>query len=252
MLGVFAFALAKIIYLILGRDLLLSKFNIIAILVIFMFLGFIYGVSSFARKNSYRKLFKMTWMNFLTDIILSALIAFIGYIFLRYNVGIGIGIKSLIMMFVLLFVLYYLFSSILANYLTPKRSRIKTHKARNAVLFILFNPIFIIIYLWLFGIVAYNSIYIPCNVTIIGIEKNPYTANTLGLGIKDGEKILSIDGNIITSLAEVKRYINSLPSTKQVILETDNNLYYIQTYEIDGKRYMGLLLKQDYCERKYN
>jgi len=251
MLGIFAFAIAKIIYLIIDKDLLLSKFNIISILALFMFVGFIYGISSFIRKNSYRKLLKLTWTNFLTDLIISVVLSFIGYLILRYSLNIGIGIKSLILGIIVLFITCYLFSAILANYLTPKRLRIKTHKARNMVFFILFNPIFIIIYLWLFSLVAYNSIYVPCTVSIIGIDKNPYTANTLSLGLTSGEKLLSIDNVKINSLQDVKSFTAGLSSTKEVTIETDKGLYYIQTYEVDGKRYMGLLLTQDYCEREY-
>jgi hypothetical protein len=42
-----------------------------------------------------------------------------------------------------------------------------------------------------------------------------------------------------------------MDSTKQVALETESSIYYIRTYEIDGNKYMGLLLKQEYCKREY-
>ena len=251
MVSIFVFFIVKLIYYFMQKDLLLSKYNIMTAIVLFMFVGFIYGISSFRRSNSYRKLLKPTWTTFLTNFIISALFAFGTYMLFRERYSSFVGIEGLILLFVLLFVLFWLFSAILANYLTPKKTRIKTHKARNAILFILFNPIFIMIYLWLFGVVSYNSVYIPCTVIITGVDKNPNTANTINLGIKSGETIISIDDNKISSLQDVRDYINSLQTTKQVTLETDKNIYYIRTYEVDGNRYMGLLLRQEYCERKY-
>jgi hypothetical protein len=252
MLCVFAFSVAKAVFMFLGRDLLLSKFNIITAIAIFAFFGFVYGVSAYLKKNSYHKLLTLTWINFLVDVILSAIFTFLGYIFIRSMFGLMLGIKGFIAVFIILFVMFYLFSAILANYLAPKRRRVKTNKTRNVVLFIVFNPIFILLYLWLFGFVVYNSIYIPCTVSVVGTDANLHTANTLGLNITPGERILSIDGTSIRSLQDVKQYINSMESTKEVSVETENNLYYIKTYEVDGKRYMGLLLRQGYCERKYN
>jgi hypothetical protein len=251
MLAIFLFAIAKIVFIIFKRDLLISKFYIMLILAIFVILGFIYGVSCFVRKNSYRKLLNLNWKNFLLNIIIAILFTLIGNWIIRSNFGMKLSPRGYILLFVVLFILNYLFSSILVAYLAVKKKRPKQHNARNIVWIVLFNPIFIMIYVWLFLFVAYNSIYIPCGVTITGIDKNVNTANTLNLDISHGEKVVSIDGTQIASLQDVRRYLDSLTSTKEVALETTNKIYLLKTYKIDGKRFMGLLLQQDYCERKY-
>ena len=44
---------------------------------------------------------------------------------------------------------------------------------------------------------------------------------------------------------------DNLETTKEVVVETDKSIYYIKTYNEGANRYMGLLLAQAYCERKY-
>jgi hypothetical protein len=251
MLSVFAFAIAKLVFILMKKDLLLSKYNIITTIVLFMFFGFAYGISCYVRNNSYRKLLRLNWITFLLDIILAGIFTFGGILVFKYRYNVLLGINGLIALFVLLFVMFYLFSAIAGNYLRDKKSRIKTHKIRNAIFFVLFNPFFIILYLWLFSLIAYNSVYIPCGVTIVGIDKNPNTVNTIGLDIAANERIINIDGVKIASLDDVKRFMNSLTSTREVIVETEKNMYYVKTYEIDGKRYMGFILNQEYCVKDY-
>ena len=99
--------------------------------------------------------------------------------------------------------------------------------------------------------VVYNSVYVPCGVSVIGIDKNVYTSNTRNLGISANERIIAIDNVKITSLQDVREYIASLESTKEVSVETTKNIYLVKTYQVDDKRYMGLLLKEQVCNREY-
>jgi PDZ domain-containing secreted protein len=94
---------------------------------------------------------------------------------------------------------------------------------------------------------------VPCGVSVIGIDKNAYTGNTRNLGISPDDRIIAIDGVNVVSLQEVRDYMNSLDVTKEVTVETVNKTYLVKTYQIDGKRYMGLLLKEEVCAaRDYN
>jgi PDZ domain-containing secreted protein len=86
---------------------------------------------------------------------------------------------------------------------------------------------------------------------VIGVDKNIYTGNTRHLGINSDDRVIAIDGVAITSLQDVKDYMNSLESTKEVNVETLNTTYFVKTYQVDGKRYMGLLLKEQICPREY-
>jgi hypothetical protein len=250
MLSIFAFALTKIIYLIAHRDLLLSQLNILVILAVFVIVGFIYGIASFVRKNSYHKVFKIGWTNFLTTVIVAAVFTIIAFFVVKGAFGLTFSYRINAYLFLFMCIMMYVFSSLLAVYFVPKRQRVKGHKGRNLFFMLLFNPIFIMIYLWLFLIVVWNSMYIPCGVVITGVDKNMYTANTANLGIKPGERIMTIDDVKISSLNDVRNYINNLQSSKQVTVETDANLYYVNTYMIGRNRFMGLLLKQAYCERQ--
>jgi hypothetical protein len=156
--------------------------------------------------------------------------------------------------FVVTFVLFYAFSALISNihhHVTDKKRRHKLKKSTIA-LAIIFNPIFVLIYLWLFSMVVYNSVYVPCGVSVVGVDKNVYTGNTRNLDISPDDRIIAIDGHRIISLQDVRAYMNSLESTKEVQVETVNNTYLVKTYSVDGKRYMGLLLKEEACPREYS
>ena len=43
-----------------------------------------------------------------------------------------------------------------------------------------------------------------------------------------------------------------LKATKEVLLETNKNVYYVDTYMNSGSRYMGLILAENYCKKAYN
>jgi membrane-associated protease RseP (regulator of RpoE activity) len=182
---------------------------------------------------------------------MAAILSFGTYLILKFRFLFLISYRSLIMLFVVLFILFYIFSCVFAHFVTAKKRALKQHKTRNAVLFILFNPFFVMAYLWLFGTIVYSGFYLPCAVTIVGIEKSNLTADTMSLGIQPGEKIVSIDGTQIKTLQDVKNYLNNLTSTKEVLLETEKNVYYVHTYKNGDSRYMGLILGQDYCVRNY-
>jgi hypothetical protein len=248
---VFAFAIIKLYYIASGRYLLLSKYTIMIASAILMLLGFILGVRAFRKRNNNYKLFKPTWINFLLNFIIAAILAFGSFLILKYRFLFLLSYRSLILLFIVMFILFYTFSAVFSTFITGSKRSMKQHKARNIILFILFNPFFIMVYLWLFGSVVYNSFYVPCTVSIVGIEKSQFTTDTQSLGIQPGEKIISIDGTPIKTLADVKSYLNNLSSTKEVMLETEKNIYYVKTYMKDNSRYMGLILGQDYCARKY-
>jgi len=250
MLGVMFFALWKIVYIVLNKDLLLSKYVIAAVMAGFIIMGFIYGTLAYKKKNQHYKTYTMTGKNFLINLVLT--IIFTGYFWyvLRNRV---IPSSTIYIFFVAAFILFYAFSALISNihHHVIKKQR---HKIKKSTIFfaIIFNPIFVLIYLWLFSIVVYNAIYIPCGVSVIGIDKNAYTGNTRNLGISPDDRIIAIDGIKIISLQDVRDYMNSLDVTKEVDVETVNKTYLVKTYQIDGKRYMGLLLKEQVCPRQYN
>jgi len=249
MLGVIFFALWKLIYIILAKDLLLSKYIIAATIAALIIIGFIYGMIAYNKKNHHYKVYTMTGKNFIINLTLT--IIFTGYFWyvLRNKI---IPSNTLYLFFCGAFILFYAFSALISNihhHITKKQHK----KIKKSTIFfaIVFNPIFILIYLWLFSMVVYNSVYVPCGVSVIGIDKNVYTSNTRNLGISANERIIAIDNVKITSLQDVREYIASLESTKEVSVETTKNIYLVKTYQVDDKRYMGLLLKEQVCNREY-
>jgi hypothetical protein len=247
-IGILVFALIKLIYILIKKDLLISKYNIALAIAIFLALGFFYGIRTFHKRTINSKLFKLNWINFWMTIMLALVFSLGTYIILREGFNNDIGIRSFIGIVLMLILLMYPFCALLSTYFIVKRFK---HKAKRNVLMIMFNPIFITIYFWLFVIVVYNSIYVPCGVSIVGVDGNKYTMNTKSLGFSYGEKLLRIDGVEITSLNDVRNYINGLDATKEVVVETDKSEYYIKTYTVGSNRFMGLLLAQAYCERQY-
>jgi hypothetical protein len=249
MLGVMAFAIWKIIYILSSRDLLLSKYLITGIMAAFIVVGFIYGVIAYRKKNYHYKIYTMTRKNFLINLVLTLI--FTGYFWyvLRNKV---IPSNTIYIFFAVAFVLFYAFSALISN-IHHHITRRQHKKIRKSTIFfaIIFNPIFVLMYLWLFSMVIYNSMYVPCGVSVIGIDKNAYTGNTRNLGISADERIIAIDSVEVASLQDVKHYMNSLEVTKEVAVDTVNKTYLIKTYQIDGKRYMGLLLKEEVCARQY-
>jgi|GEM_PF-2884452 len=250
MLGVMFFALLKIVYMLISKDLLLSKYTISWIMAAFIVLGFIYGLISYKKKNNHYKMYMMTGKNFMINLVLT--IIFTGYFWyvLRNKI---IPSNTIYVFFFVAFILFYAFSSLISNihhHVTDKKRRKKLKK--STILFaIAFNPIFVLIYLWLFSIVVYNSVYVPCGISVIGVDKNAYTGNTRNLGITPDERVIAIDNVKVTSLQDVRDYMNNLESTKEVSVETLNETYLVKTYMVDGKRFMGLLLKEEVCPRVY-
>jgi hypothetical protein len=250
MLGVMFFALWKILYMIISKDLLLSKYIIAGIMAAFIVLGFIYGLIAYKRKNHHYKIYTMTGKNFAINLILTFI--FTGYFWyvLRNRI---MPSNTIYIFFFVAFILFYAFSALISNihhHVTDKKRRKKLKKS-TIVLAIAFNPIFVLIYLWLFSIVVYNSVYVPCGVSVIGVDKNAYTGNTRNLGISPDDRVISIDDIKVVSLQDVRDFMNTLEATKEVKVDTVNNTYYIKTYSIDGKRFMGLLLKEEVCPRQY-
>ena len=204
---------------------------------------------AYNKKNHHYKVYTMTGKNFIINLTLT--IIFTGYFWyvLRNKI---IPSNTLYLFFCGAFILFYAFSALISNihhHITKKQHK----KIKKSTIFfaIVFNPIFILIYLWLFSMVVYNSVYVPCGVSVIGIDKNVYTSNTRNLGISANERIIAIDNVKITSLQDVREYIASLESTKEVSVETTKNIYLVKTYQVDDKRYMGLLLKEQVCNREY-
>ena len=70
MLGVMFFAFWKLIYIILSKDLLLSKYMISAVIAALVIVGFIYGVIAYKKKNHHYKIYTMTGKNFIINLIL--------------------------------------------------------------------------------------------------------------------------------------------------------------------------------------
>jgi hypothetical protein len=250
MLGVMFFALWKIVYIIISKNLLLSKYTIGWVMAAFIVVGFIYGVIAYRKKNHHYKTYSMTKKNFLINLVLTLI--FTGYFWyvLRNKV---IPSNTIYIFFAVAFILFYAFSALISSihhHITTKRKRQKIKK--STIFFaIVFNPIFVLIYLWLFSTVVYSSIYVPCGVSVIGIDKNVYTGNTRNLGMSPDDRIVAIDGISVISLQDVRNYMSSLEVTKEVAVETMNNTYLVKTYQIEGKRYMGLLLKEEVCPRQY-
>lgn len=247
-IGVMVFAIIKLIYILLKKDLLVSKYNVGVIIVLFLILGFLYGIRSYHKRNINSKMFKLNWVNFWMTIMVALVFSLGTYIILREGFSNDIGIRSFIGMAIVLTFLMYPFCALVSTYFMIKRFK---KNVKRGVLTLIFNPIFVMIYFWLFIIVVYNSLYIPCGVSIVGVDNNKYTANTQNLGISFDERLLKIDDKEITSLNDVRGYINNLETTKEVVVETDKSIYYIKTYNEGNNRYMGLLLAQAYCERKY-
>jgi hypothetical protein len=249
MLSIMFFALWKIIYMIASRDLLISKYTISIVMLVFIIIGFIYGVAAYKRKTYHHKLYSITAKNFIINLVLT--IIFTGYFWyvLRNKI---VPSTTLYIFFVIAFILFYAFSALISN-IHHHVSKRQHKKIRKSTIFfaIVFNPIFVLIYLWLFSMVVYNSVYIPCGVSVIGIDRNVYTSNTKNLGISPDERIIAIDDMQITSLQDVRDYMNGLEVTKEVTVETTGQTYLVKTYQVDGKRYMGLLLKEEVCMRIY-
>lgn len=248
LIGIIVFALIKLAYIFMQKDLLISKYNIGFVIAAFILLGFIYGVRSYNKRNINSKLFRLNWINFWMTLLVSLVFSLGTYLILREGFSNDIGIRSFVGMAIILAFLMYPFCALLSTYFMLKRFK---KKAKRNVLTFLFNPLFVMIYFWLFIIVVYNSLYVPCGVSIVGVDTNKYTANTKSLGIPFGERLLKIDDTSINSLNDVRKYINDLDTTKEVVVETENNIYYIKTYMEGNKKYMGLLLSQAYCDRKY-
>jgi len=249
MIGVMLFALWKIIYIVMSKDLLLSKYVIAGVMAAFIVIGFIYGMIAYRKKNHHYKVYTMTGKNLAINLILTLI--FTGYFWyvLRNKI---IPSGTIYIFFFIAFILFYAFSALISSihHHIAKRQH-KRIKKSTIFLAIIFNPIFVLIYLWLFSMVVYNSIYVPCGVSVIGVDKNAYTGNTRNLGISADDRIIAIDGMRIISLQDVREYMASLDSTKEVTVDTVNNTYLVKTYQIDGSRYMGLLLKEQVCLREY-
>lgn len=248
LIGVMVFALIKLAYILMQKDLLISKYNIGFIIAAFMLLGFIYGVKSYHKRNINSKLFRLNWINFWMALLVALVFSLGTYLILREGFSNDIGIRSFVGMAAILAFLMYPFCALLSTYFMLRRFK---KKAGRNILAFFFNPVFVMIYFWLFIIVVYNSLYVPCGVAIVGVDNNRYTANTKSLEIPFGEKLLKIDDTNINSLNEVRAYINGLETTKEVVVETEGSIYYIKTYSEGNNKYMGLLLSQAYCERKY-
>jgi hypothetical protein len=251
MLGVMFFAFLKIIYMIFSKDLLLSKYTLAGVMAAFIIIGFIYGTIAYRKKNHHYKVYTMTSKNFVINLVLT--IIFTGYFWyvLRNKI---IPSGTIYLFFAVAFILFYAFSALISNihhHVTNKRRRSKLKKS-TIFLAIIFNPIFVLIYLWLFSMVVYNTTFIPCGVSVLGVDKNVYTGNTRNLGMTPNDRIIAIDGNKIISLQDVREYMNSLESTKEVTVETVNKTYLVKTYSVDGRRFMGLLLKEEVCARVYS
>lgn len=245
MFCIMAFAIAKIIFWVMKRDLIITRYNISVAVLIFMIFGFAYGISSYLRRNSYRKTFTPRWKNIALDILLSLIFTIITYVIIKQKYSILLTTRAVLLVFALFLVLFYAFSALIVQISKPPKTH--KHRPRNIFWATIVNPVFVLIALGLFIAVVYNSLYIPCGVTIVGTDNNKNTANTQELGIDTGEKIVSIDNEKIQSLQDIKRYLSSLKSAKEVLLETEDKIYYIKTYESDDNIYMGLLLKQEYC-----
>jgi hypothetical protein len=249
MIVVMLFALLKIIYIIASKDLLLSKYTIATIMAALIVIGFIYGMMAYRKKNRHYKMYTMTKKNFAINLILTVVFTTYFWYILRNKI---IPSSTIYIFFVAAFILFYAFSALISS-IHHHVSKRQHHKIKKSTIFfaIVFNPIFVLIYLWLFSTVVFYSLNVPCGVSVIGVDKNAYTGNTMHLGISPDDRIIAIDNVKIVSLQDVKDYMNSLESTKEVTVETVNNTYLIKTYQIDGQRYMGLLLKEQVCPRQY-
>jgi len=250
-LSMIAFSVAKIVFLLSNKQMIISLYTIGAVCLAFVIVGFIYGAESYIKKNSLKDAFRLKWRGFFLNVLLTALAFILMHFVLKQNYGLVMRFIPSVGLITGLFILFYPFSCVVFSF----KKRMKKHKIRNIFFSILLNPVFILAALWLFIIAAYGALYVPCSVTIMGVDKNPGTIpiNTLSLDISPGQKIVSIDGHKIVKLDDVRSYLNSIGTTKQVLLETEKNYYYVNTYRDQGtgKRYLGLLLRQDYCYRTY-
>jgi hypothetical protein len=250
-LSMAAFSLAKIIFVLSHRQMIISLYTVGAVCLAFVLVGFIYGAESYIKKNSLKDAFRMKWKGFFLNVFFTAIAFILIYFMLRSNYGFVLKSFPSAILIAGLFALFYPFSCVVFSF----KKRMRKHKIRNIFLSIILNPLFVLAALWLFIIVTYSSLYVPCGVTIMGVDKNPNTVgiNTLSLDIAPGQKIVSIDSQKIVKLDDVRVYLNSIATTKQILLETESNYYYVNTYKDinTGKRHIGLLLRQDYCYRNY-
>lgn len=247
-IGIMVFALIKLVYVIIQKDLFISKYLISTVFALLIIVGFMYGIRCYKKKNINNKLFKLTWVNFWMTIMMSLVFSLAAYLILKEGFNNALGTWSFGLLLIILAFLLYPFAALLSTYFVQKKSK-KIFK--RGFLAIILNPVFMLIYFWLFVIVVYHSMYVPCGVSVLGVDNNANTINTQNLDITSGERILKIDNTEIMSLNDVKRYINSLDSTKEVAVETNSSIYYVKTYMQGNNRYMGLLLSQAYCERIY-
>jgi len=253
-LSILVFSIVKIIFLLQNRNLFLSQYNIGAIIVAFLLVGFIFGALSYAKKNTYYKIFRLIPERFWLNGVIALVFSFIAYFLVKANYGIVLRFWPFVLLFIAFLILFYGFSAVTMHiykaYPFTRTARRKT-TFRDWILFVFLNPVFICIYLLIFGSVVYGSLFIPCGVSIVGVDRNINTANTVSLDIQQGEKLLSIDGISMNSLHDVRDYMNSLKTTKEVMVETPDRIYYVKTYADNGQRYMGLILKEDICRRIY-
>ncbi|GIU69317.1 MAG: hypothetical protein KatS3mg002_0553 [Candidatus Woesearchaeota archaeon] len=246
--AIMLFAFIRVLFLIIQKDVSISKYNLAVILFAFLILGFLYGIKSYDKRTVNSKLFKINKVNFWITILVALVFSLAINIILKEGLRIVLEINNLVLLILIMILLMYPFCAILSSYFILKKFKNKTK--RIAMLLIL-NPLFIIIYFWLFMSVVYSSIYVPCGVSIIGVDNNRYTISTKNLELPLNEKIIKIDDKEIKSLNDVRSYLNNLESTKEIMIETDTRIFYLKTYSIGNRKYMGLLLKQEYCEKKY-
>ncbi|MEM4637703.1 MAG: hypothetical protein QXK76_01585 [Candidatus Woesearchaeota archaeon] len=245
-ISIILFGIIKATYLLLKKDLFISKYTIAGTIFIFIILGIIYGIKSASKKNKYSKTISINKINFLMTLFVSITFTLGAYLIISEGFKTYISLKTLIGIFIILTVLMYPFCAIFSLIISQK----KTAK-KNYVFLILFNPLFIVMFFLIFTTLIYNSIYVPCGVIIKGIEENKNTINTKNLEIKSGEILQKIDDKEIKSISEVKKYLENIETTKEIQIETEKNIYYIKTYEENNNKKTGLILSQAYCERKY-
>ncbi len=239
-LGTTIFALLQGISTLTNWELTMSGYNIIVTLVVFGILGFVYGIISFRKKNYHYKIYRPTVKNIVLTLIVSGILTWI------ITIAPIITNASWKEIWAMLFLGTYIFCSIIVYLFSLKKKDLRRVRKSTYIIGLIFNPVFIIIFITLFNQLVFTTLYTPCGVVILGTDKNVHT-DTWNVEVLPGEHIVSIDGRAMNSLRDVRTYISDLPTTKEIQLETETNIYYLKTYMQDDERYMGLVLKQDFC-----
>lgn len=239
-------AATKLIFLMVDEPVQITMGSFAGIIGLFALSGFVYGCMSYAEKNKHYQLFSITPRIILVDFIFATLSTWVAYVALKGTVPF-ITDGQIVLVSTGFLLLCYGFSA-LSTHVYVMHKRNKKIEQKNLLAWFVLNPLFIVIYLWFFGLLVYDVMYVPCGATVTGYEENALAANTRNFDLI-GQTIVSVDYRVIKQLKDLDGYLNSLASNKEILVETNTNTYYIDTYTNGDRKHLGLTYTQAYCDR---